>query len=99
MESTISDNHLNRPEVVSALEDGSGYAVRTSEANGLDMHYYALRLDGGMILRVSMFASGINSFIGDALPLMLALSLVVVVIALIMAKILTERLVEPIETL
>ena len=99
MESTISDNHLNRPEVVSALEDGSGYAVRTSEANGLDMHYYALRLDGGMILRVSMFASGINSFIGDALPLMLALSLVVVVIALIMAKILTDRLVEPIEKL
>ena len=99
MESAISDNHLNRPEVVSALEDGSGYAVRTSEANGLDMHYYALRLDGGMILRVSMFASGINSFIGDALPLMLALSLVVVVIALIMAKILTDRLVEPIEKL
>ena len=99
MESTISDNHLNRPEVVSALEDGSGYAVRTSEANGLDMHYYALRLDGGMILRVSMFASGINSFIDDALPLMLALSLVVVVIALIMAKILTDRLVEPIEKL
>ncbi|MCI6817810.1 MAG: ATP-binding protein [Clostridium sp.] len=99
MESAISDNHLNRPEVVSALEDGSGYAVRTSEANGLDMHYYALRLDGGMILRVSMFASGINSFIDDALPLMLALSLVVVVIALIMAKILTDRLVEPIEKL
>ena len=99
MESAIGDNHLNRPEVVSALEDGSGYAVRTSEANGLDMHYYALRLDGGMILRVSMFASGINSFIGDALPLMLALSLVVVVIALIMAKILTDRLVEPIEKL
>lgn len=99
MESAISDNHLNRPEVVSALEDGSGYAVRTSEANGLDMHYYALRLDGGMILRVSMFASGINSFIGDALPLMLVLSLVVVVIALIMAKILTDRLVEPIEKL
>ena len=99
MESAISDNHLNRPEVISALEDGSGYAVRTSEANGLDMHYYALRLDGGMILRVSMFASGINSFIGDALPLMLALSLVVVVIALIMAKILTDRLVEPIEKL
>ena len=99
MESAISDNHLNRPEVVSALEDGSGYAVRTSEANGLDMHYYALRLDGGMILRVSMFASGINSFIGDALPLMLALSLVVVVIALIMAKILTDRLVDPIEKL
>ena len=99
MESAISDNHLNRPEVVSALEDGSGYAVRTSEASGLDMHYYALRLDGGMILRVSMFASGINSFIGDALPLMLALSLVVVVIALIMAKILTDRLVEPIEKL
>lgn len=99
MESAISDNHLNRPEVVSALEDGSGYAVRTSEANGLDMHYYALRLDGGMILRVSMFASGINSFIRDALPLMLALSLVVVVIALIMAKILTDRLVEPIEKL
>ena len=99
MESAISDNHLNRPEVVSALEDGSGYAVRTSEANGLDMHYYALRLDGGMILRVSMFASGINSFIGDALPLMLALSLVVVVIALIMAKILTDRLGEPIEKL
>ena len=99
MVSAISDNHLNRPEVVSALEDGSGYAVRTSEASGLDMHYYALRLDGGMILRVSMFASGINSFIDDALPLMLALSLVVVVIALIMAKILTDRLVEPIEKL
>ena len=48
------DNHLSRPEIQSALQNGSGEAMRQSSTLGYDTYYYALRLQNGSILRVSM---------------------------------------------
>lgn len=97
MKTSANDNHFERPEVQLALKAGSGYAVRFSQDTGADMHYYAMVLEDGRILRLSVLASGIYSFLDDALPLIIVLSIVVVLLALIIAKLLTVKLVAPIE--
>ncbi len=97
MKTSANDNHFERPEVQLALKTGSGYAVRFSQDTGADMHYYAMVLEDGRILRLSVLASGIYSFLDDALPLIIVLSIVVVLLALIIAKLLTVKLVAPIE--
>lgn len=94
---SANDNHFERPEVQLALKTGSGYAVRFSQDTGADMHYYAMVLEDGRILRLSVLASGIYSFLDDALPLIIVLSIIVVLLALIIAKFLTVKLVAPIE--
>lgn len=97
MKTSANDNHFERPEVQLALKAGSGYAVRFSQDTGADMHYYAMVLEDGRILRLSVLASGIYSFMDDALPLIIILSIVVVLLALIIAKLLTVKLIAPIE--
>ncbi len=97
MKTSANDNHFERPEVQLALKTGSGYAVRFSQDTGADMHYYAMVLEDGRILRLSVLASGIYSFLDDALPLIIVLSIVVVLLALVIAKLLTVKLVAPIE--
>ena len=47
------ENHLDRPEVQVALQNGAGAATRESETVGYETHYYALRLTDGNILRLS----------------------------------------------
>ncbi len=97
MADSNNDNHIERPEVQLALKNGSGYTVRFSNDTGSDMHYYALRLEDGRILRISALASGLYSFIDDAVPLMIALSIIVVIFALVIARLLTAKIVVPIE--
>ncbi len=46
------ENHLERPEVQEALNDGAGSEGRLSETLSEQTYYYALRLDNGMALWV-----------------------------------------------
>ena len=48
------ENHLSRPEIQAALTGGAGEDIRQSSTLGYDTYYYALRLPGGDVLRVSM---------------------------------------------
>lgn len=43
------ENHLNRPEVVMAMDSGSGFSVRHSATLGKDMLYYAEKKNIGKI--------------------------------------------------
>lgn len=47
------ENHLDREEVVEALESGRGESERTSETLSQKTIYYAVRLSDGSVLRVS----------------------------------------------
>ena len=46
------ENHLDRPEVASALADGSGEATRDSDTIGKQTYYYALKLSDGSVIRI-----------------------------------------------
>ena len=48
------ENHYNRPEVQEALKSGEGSSVRYSDTAMEEMLYYAVSLDNGDILRLSV---------------------------------------------
>ena len=91
------DNHLQRPEVQDAIESGDGQAVRRSATMDRSMFYHALRLSDGSILRVAEESSSLLSIFMNALPLFLAVMLVMLVLCVGVARKLTARLIEPIE--
>lgn len=50
----VMENHLARPEVQAAIENGKGTAVRDSQTVSKALYYYAKKLPDGTILRVSL---------------------------------------------
>ena len=54
-------NHLDRPEIQMAFENGEGESTRRSDTMNMNTFYYALLLDNGTVLRVSTQARTIIS--------------------------------------
>lgn len=93
------ENHLDRPEVQSALNSGSGSSRRTSDTLGTEDYYYAMVLPSGEILRVACSASNIYQIYGTAVPYLVVAICILMVMAVVFAVLLTRRLVEPIKKL
>ena len=55
------NNHSSRPEIVQALEEGEGEAVRRSHTVQKSSFYYAVRLEDGSVVRVAKEADSIWS--------------------------------------
>ena len=90
------ENHLNRPEVQQALAEGSGSDERTSATTGQAAYYYALRMEDGNILRLSMDTKSRFDLFGSAIPVILVCCVIVVVISVLLSLFLTKALVRPI---
>ncbi|MEC8677960.1 MAG: ATP-binding protein [Candidatus Margulisiibacteriota bacterium] len=59
--STTMDNHLNRPEVISAKDAGFGSAIRYSKTLGKTLVYVANKTGDGQIYRLAIPVNYINS--------------------------------------
>lgn len=82
------ENHLERTEVKSALENGEGESNRYSDTLFEKTMYYAKRMNDGSVLRISTSSATVGLLVlGMLQPI-----LIVVVIALIMSGILAGRL-------
>ncbi len=90
------ENHLNRPEVYSALRDGEGSAERKSYAMGVHSYYYAMRLNDGNVLRVSIDVSGQYTLFSSAMPALLIYCVLLVGICVLISFLLTRSFVRPI---
>lgn len=93
------DNHGKRPEIVAAMENGEGEAIRRSDTLDKSTYYYAVKRQDGSVLRVSRDANSIFSFISVILPYMVVILVVLFIMSLIIAHFLTKNLVRPIEQL
>ena len=93
------ENHSQRPEIIKALSEGEGQAVRRSKTLSENTFYYAVRLEGGDILRVAKEASSIYNVFLRALPSLIMILLVLLVLCLAVARVLTAKLISPIERL
>ncbi len=93
------ENHSQRPEIIKALSEGEGQAVRRSKTLSENTFYYAVRLEGGDILRVAKEASSIYNVFLRALPSLIMVLLVLLVLCLAVARVLTAKLISPIERL
>ena len=93
------DNHGERPEVIAALQNGVGEAVRRSETLGSQTYYHAIKLADGTILRVSSTTNSILAALAASYPILLLIILLVLGLALLVAGCQTKRIVQPINTL
>lgn len=94
------ENHLSRPEILSAMENGEGSSKRPSDTlDTEDYYYYALRLEDGNILRVSQAVSNIYQIYGRTMPYLVAAVAVLMILAVVFAVVLTRRLLVPIKNL
>lgn len=98
-DSDTLENHLNRPEIKEALETGEGESMRTSETLSHNTFYYAVRTDGGNVLRVAKDAGSILSIFSSVIPAILWILAALILLSLGMAHFLTRKLIAPIENL
>lgn len=93
------ENHIDRPEVQAALENGNGESTRTSDTFGKKTYYYAVRLNSGDILRVACETSSMFGVIYKAMPGILFSIIILLAIAMSVAAFLTKTIVNPINEL
>ena len=93
------ENHSSRPEIVEAMDYGEGQAVRNSETLSKNTFYYAVRLENGGVLRVAKDAGSIYSIFAKAVPSLLVVLGILIIMCLIVAHLLTIKLIRPIEQL
>lgn len=93
------ENHSARPEVLTAKKEGEGYAVRHSDTLGRDMYYFALRLDDGMILRISKEADSIWRVFINMMEGIAGIAALMFLVCFFLAHYITGGIVRPIEYL
>lgn len=93
------ENHAERKEIRDALQYGSGSQVRRSDTVGSKMYYYAVLLNDGNVLRVAKTTDTIWQNVVLFLPYMFAIGVVLLIVALFLAKGQTKRLIQPINML
>lgn len=91
------DNHSNRPEVIKAFENGEGQAIRKSDTMDKSTFYYAVILNDGSVLRVAKETDSILSAFKSTLPIIIVISIIIFIICMILARIFTKSIVNPID--
>jgi len=93
------DNHLHRPEIQDALVSGIGESTRLSDTLGEKTYYYAVKLESGNILRVSGTTKSILGMIRNSLFWVFLVYVLVLIIAAVIAKLLTSSIISPLNKL
>lgn len=91
------ENHLSRPEVISAKNEGEGNSVRWSETMQTQTYNYAMVLENGNILRVSTEVQSIISVFISSFPMVYLVVIIILIICLFISHYLTKRILKPIE--
>lgn len=90
-------NHLDRPEIAEALANGTGNDTRYSDTIGSEDYYYAIRLDDGNILRVSIQADSIVVLFQRSLFIIIGVIIAIIAVSLFFSVKLTDHLIAPIK--
>ncbi|MGL4790934.1 MAG: sensor histidine kinase [Anaerotignaceae bacterium] len=92
-------NHGSREEITNARKTGTGEAIRNSETLGVLTYYFALLLDDGNVLRIGLDATIMYSVYSRTMPTILAMGVFITIICIFTGRILTRKLVAPIEAM
>ena len=92
-------NHLDREEIIEALETGNGQAVRKSSTLEKSLYYHAVLLEGGNILRAAREVNNILSIFYNSFPVIFVMVVLLFLLCMLIAGYFTKKLLEPIEYL
>jgi two-component system phosphate regulon sensor histidine kinase PhoR len=93
------ENHGHREEVMEALQNGTGHAVRMSGTLSEKTIYHAVRLENGNVLRVSSTQYSILKLVLELVQPVLWILLLMLVLAGVFASRLSKKVVEPLNNL
>ena len=93
------DNHLDRPEIQSALESEEGYCVRHSDTLDRDMYYYAVRLSDGGILRISKEEASIWGVFTKTIYGIIGIAFLMFLVCFVFSMYMTNSIIHPVEQL
>ncbi|MCL2150188.1 MAG: ATP-binding protein [Dehalococcoidia bacterium] len=97
----ILENHLSRPEIQAAADDAPAAYVRHSETLGVDLIYYALKVDSGesyVFIRIAIPVAKIDAYLFQSLPLLVSLLCAIVLICFFITRRMINRIVKPFES-
>ena len=94
---TSMQNHLDRPEIAEAFENGDGQVIRKSETLNKSTYYYAILLKSGRVLRIARETNNVISMFLAAVPVMLVVMTILVCVTIIVTHYLTRNILKPIE--
>lgn len=98
-DSATMPNHLNRPEIQTALQNGEGYAKRNSETMNTAVFYYALLLENGNVLRISKNVHTITAQFIELLPFFFLLFVILWIGVYLLSKYFAKAFVKPIQNM
>lgn len=96
-DASTMENHSRRPEVMAAMKNGEGSDIRDSATIHSINYYEAVRLKDGSVLRVSRVGATVYKILGDAVPGIGVLFLVLTGGCYIMARRWTSEAIQPLE--
>lgn len=92
----VMENHGKREEVLEAMEDGEGWAVRDSETMAKETRYYAIRQEDGSVLRISTDHYSQLGLILDTMGMIVVIVGVLFALATAISHMITSHIVKPI---
>ena len=93
------ENHAGRPEIAEAQRAGAGEATRYSDTLRAETYYYAVRLEGGNVLRLSKTIGSMSNVFTTALPIVFAVIALVLLLSNFLARRLTGNIVGPLSSI
>lgn len=91
------ENHLGRLEVMEAIAQGTGEAIRTSDTLNKDTFYYAVAFPNGYILRVARDAYNLRAFYQRTIVPILLTVAGILLLCLVLTVFMTRAILRPIE--
>ncbi len=93
------ENHLDREEISEAFKTGKGESSRYSDTLTEKTIYCAHKISDGTVLRISESADTIWALILDVVPAFVLVFAAAVVVSVILARVISKRIVQPINRL
>jgi two-component system phosphate regulon sensor histidine kinase PhoR len=99
------DDHLTRPEVQAALNGAPAANVRYSDTLGVDLIYYALKVDSEAVdgdyvfVRAAVPVAEVNSYIYQSLSLLIFILLILAVLCFMFIRNMADRITKPFSTI
>lgn len=93
------ENHLARAEIAAAIEKGEGESKRESATLGEELIYYASRLRSGDVIRLAAAQKSVMGLLGQTAGCVIAGAVIAILLAAVIARYQTKRLVAPINGL
>lgn len=93
------DSHAQRPEVLAALESGTGESTRYSDTLSEVTIYYARRTADGNVLRIASTRSSVWGIFLNVAPQIIIMLLMVEALSLLIARYASYQIVQPINDL